>query len=504
MPDCDRVIVIMTDTQRTDMLGCYGNAHLKTPALDRLARGGIRFERAYTCQPVCGPARSALFTGTFPHSNGSWGNSMPLSENVRTLGQRLSDAGVRTGYVGKWHLDGGDYFGMGRCPAGWDPAYWYDMRNYLEELTPDERRRVRNVKNVGDPRITSELTFGHRCSDRAIDFISRNCDERYFLVVSYDEPHHPFICPEPYASMYKDYSFPLPKNVADTLESKPENQRAWAAEALNSDRTNLQIRWPEYFGCNSFIDAQIGRVLDAIDADAPDALVIYTSDHGEMLHSHRLWGKGAAMYDEIARIPLIARCPGVIPQQSVCAHPVSHIDLAPTVLEAMGVAVPKLLEGRSLAPTLRDPSVRTNDAIFVEFTRYEQNQDGFGGFQPIRCIFDGRYKLVINLLATDELYDLTVDPGEMENLIQSAEHYAVRDALHDRLLQWMNDTVDPFRGYCWERRPWRGDARPPSWPYTAKNRQREHEEYEPRQLFYHTGHPIEQAITEGDYPKPPL
>ena len=98
------VIVIMTDTQRTDMLGCYGNPDMKTPSLDRLAAQGIRFDRAYTCQPVCGPARSAMFTGTFPHSNGAWGNSMPLGDNVKTIGQRLRDNGIHTAYIGKWHL----------------------------------------------------------------------------------------------------------------------------------------------------------------------------------------------------------------------------------------------------------------------------------------------------------------------------------------------------------------------------------------------------------------
>lgn len=115
-----QIILIMTDTQRKDMLGCYGNAEIKTPNLDKLASEGLRFERAYTCSPVCGPARSALFTGTYPHTNGSWGNSMPLGANIKTVGQRLRDRGIHTAYIGKWHLDGSDYFGLGHCPDGWD------------------------------------------------------------------------------------------------------------------------------------------------------------------------------------------------------------------------------------------------------------------------------------------------------------------------------------------------------------------------------------------------
>ena len=126
-----QIILIMTDTQRWDMVNCYRETGLQTPCIDRLAAGGMKFNYAYTCQPVCGPARSAIFSGQFPHSNGVIANSVSFSDNVKTLGQRLSDNGFKTAYIGKWHLDGGDYFGNGRCPDGWDKNYWYDMRNFL-------------------------------------------------------------------------------------------------------------------------------------------------------------------------------------------------------------------------------------------------------------------------------------------------------------------------------------------------------------------------------------
>ena len=134
-----QVIFLMTDTTRKDMVGCYGYPKMKTPNLDRLAEEGIRYENAYTCQPVCGPARSAIFTGTFPHTNGMVTNSIALGDNVKTIGQRLYDHGIQCGYIGKWHLDGSDYFGNGRCPEGWDPEYWYDMKTYLNELTDEEK-----------------------------------------------------------------------------------------------------------------------------------------------------------------------------------------------------------------------------------------------------------------------------------------------------------------------------------------------------------------------------
>lgn len=131
-----QTVLLMTDATRWDMLGCYRRMGVTPPYLDELATSGMRFERAYTMQPVCAPARSALFTGTWPHTDGSWANNLAPGLDVPTLGQRLRDAGTDTAYIGKWHLDGTDCFGSGRCPDGWDPAYWYDMRTYLEELTP--------------------------------------------------------------------------------------------------------------------------------------------------------------------------------------------------------------------------------------------------------------------------------------------------------------------------------------------------------------------------------
>ena len=491
-----RIVLIMTDTQRTDMLGCYGNRDMRTPSLDRLAAEGVRFDRAYTCQPVCGPARSAIFTGTFPHSNQSWGNSMPLGANVKTLGQRLRDAGVPAAYIGKWHVDGGDYFGLGRAPDGWDPEAWYDMRCYLEELEPADRRDSRSFATMQRRGVTADFTYAHRASNRAISWLERHGGEpRFLLVLSYDEPHGPSVCPEPYASMYRDYVFPKSPNVWDSLAGKPEHQRVWAGDSLRVDKDALEIRAPALLGCNAFVDREIGRVLEAVERIAPDALVIYTSDHGDMLWSHSLHGKGPVVYDEITRVPLIVRCPGMVPPGAVSPHPASHIDLAPTIMEALGLPLPRLLEGKSMLRSFRDPSHRLNDVVHIEFSRYEIDHDSFGGFQPLRAAFDGRYKLCVNLLTSDELYDLEADPGEMTNLIASSEPEVrrVRDTLHDELLDWMNRTRDPFRGYYWERRSWRSDAREATWKHTGMTRQRENEEYEPRQLDYDTGLPMTEA-----------
>lgn len=481
-----QMVMIMTDSQRWDMVNCYRNTGLKTPNLDRLAAGGVRFERAYTCQPVCGPARAALFTGTWPHTNGSWTNNLPLGDGFKSVGQRLQTTGLYTAYIGKWHLDRSDYFGTGHCPDGWDPAYWYDMRCYLDELTPEDRLRSRKEKTIQEC-VPEEFTFGHRCSNRAIDFLNKHKDESFLLVISYDEPHGPYLCPKKYYDQYADYEFPLSPNVHDTLADKPEHHRTWAGERLHKDSREFRIHRPDYFGSNTFVDYEIGRVLDRIDQNCPGAAVVYTSDHGHMELSHRLVIKGPAMYDEITRIPFIVRMPYSAPSGAVCSHPISHIDMVPSILDYFGEPDPGVLDGKSLLETIRNPQVLPTAPIFMEFGRYELDHDGFGGFEPIRCVFDGRYKLAVNLLTSDELYDLQTDPCEMTNLIHDANHKTVRDGLHDRLLDWMNQTRDPFRGLHWHRRPWRTDAPAATWHYTGISRQRPIESGETTLLEYETG-----------------
>ena len=491
-----KIVLIMTDTQRTDMVSCYGS-DIATPSIDRIAENGIRFEKAYTTQPVCQPARAGIFTGQYPHSCGSWSNSMGISDNTHSVGERLENIGVHTAYIGKWHLDGGDYFGLGRAPKGWDPDYWYDMRNYIDELGNDaDRLRSRLSVSMDDEEgISEEFTYAHRCSNKAKEFLEKHGSEDFLLVVSYDEPHAPYLCPKKYSEMYRDFKFPMKENLLDTLEGKPDYQKAWAGSSRFADRENINIdflRW--YLGCNSFVDYEIGRVLDSIEEFAPDATVIYTSDHGDMLESHCLNGKGPAAYEEITHIPMVIGY-GNIEKGRVDTNPVSHINITPTILEMMGCEIPPVIDGKSLVPELEDGSVRVNDEIFIEFGRYEVDHDGFGGFQPLRAAFDGRYKLSVNLLDSDELYDLEEDPCEMNNLINDQKYSDIRDKLHNAILENMNNTRDPFRGYYWERRPWRKDASDATWRYTGMTRQRgESTVFEKGQLDYENGLPIKELV----------
>jgi uncharacterized sulfatase len=491
------IILIMTDTQATNVVGCYGRPELRTPNIDRLAETGTRFERAYTTCPVCTPARAGLFTGIYPHTSGAWTNNLPLGTNIHTMGEQFEGGGYRTGYIGKWHLDGHDYFGTGICPPGWDPEYWYDGRNYLDELTEDEirlwRQGLRTYDDLVEHDIRPEFTWAHCVSDRAVRFLETRDDRPFLLVVSYDEPHHPFTCPPEYVEPFLEYDYPLGPAAFDTLEDKPEHQREWAATTNLTPNPDGTVRSPMYLGCNSFVDAEIGRVIDAAHALSPDdTYIIFTSDHGEMLGAHRLTGKGAAMYDEITRVPLIVEQPDGAGAGVVLPGPVSHIDLLPTFLAWARLLVPPILEGESLTALLAGEH-EPERCAFIEFNRYEIEHDSFGGFQPVRCIVDGRYKLVVNLMTSDELYDLETDPAEVVNLIEAPAYAEIRDGLHDRLIGWMYAKRDPFRGYYWERRPWR-DARRLAWK--GLFRPRPDDGYAPPVRDYDTGLPTQGVKVE--------
>lgn len=474
----------MTDSARQDMYSCYNPRHPKTEGIDSIAETGTKFTQGYTCQPVCGPARSAIFTGLYPHSNGMVANSMQLGANVKNAGQWLTPKGVECAYIGKWHLDGGDYFGYGKCPDGYNPEYWYDMRNFLDELTPEERVRSRKamVFHKEDPK--EEDTYAHRCTDRALAFIEAYRDKDFFLTLSMDEPHDPYICPKRFVRSYKKYKMKRTPNIKASLQGKPAHQKVWAKEYKGLPFYIARKNMRYLFACNGFCDYEVERVLGKVRELGLEPMFIYTSDHGDMLLSHGIIGKGCVMYQEITRIPFLISGGGFAVGEN--STPVSHIDLLPTVMRHLGVPVPAMLQGTPI----QDLPVHAKRDVFMEFTRYEVDHDGFMGYQPIRCIFDGRYKLVINLLTEDELYDLETDPYEKKNLILNPDTAEVRDSLHDRLLNQMNETRDVYRGYYWATRPWRKEKKA-SFKGDGFTRQLVEEDF--TQLDYSTGLPMESG-----------
>ena len=483
-------LFIMTDTQATNMVGCYSGKPLNTNHIDKLAEEGIRFNSAYTCSPVCTPARAGLFTGIYANQSGPWTNNVAPGKNISTMGRYFQDAGYHTCYIGKWHLDGHDYFGTGVCPPEWDNNYWYDGANYLAELTDEEiglwRNGLNSVEDLQEHQIDETFTWAHRISNRAVDFLGKEHDEPFLMVVSYDEPHHPFTCPVEYLEKYQDFYYELGEKGRDTLEGKPEHHRLWAQAMPSPAGEDARYHHPMYFACNDFVDDQIGRVIDALTPEQREnTWVIYTSDHGEMMGAHKLISKGAAMYDDITRIPLIMRPPHGAPKQ--VETPVSHIDLLPTMMALAGIDKPDILPGENIL------KANPERGVMVEFNRYEIEHDSFGGFIPVRCWVEDRWKLVLNLFTSDELYDRHNDPDELHNLIENADYAKVRDGLHDKLLDYMDKIRDPFRTYQWSMRPWRVQAAP---RWMGAFRPRPEDGYSPVVRDYDTGLPTQGVKVE--------
>ncbi len=472
------VVLIMTDQQRWDMLGCYGTEWMHTPNLDRLAAEGCRFNAAYTTQPVCTPARAALFTGMYPASSGAPANQLSPHRHVAMLGDILTAQGVAAGYVGKWHLCGpeGKYYGNGKCEGGFDPEYWYDGRRFIEDVGEEGFAKWR--KGEG---LTDEDCWGTRVADRAVRFIreKRDPDRPFFLVASFDEPHGPSSAPDRFYDLYRNTTRPWQENMADRLEGKPGVQKAFEIGQgkrghvpQGTDPNNS----PRYYGCTSFVDEQIGRVVEAVDRYCgDDTAVIFTTDHGDHAGAHGLLAKGPTMYEEIIRTPLLIRAPGVVNPGGVSDSLISHIHLPPTICGLLGVDPHEQFQGIDAAPLLGDPAAEITDAVFLEYHRFGLPHSHYWGCVPIRCIRTSRYKLVINMLDTDELYDLAADPGEITNRIDDPALAEIRTDLHDRLLAWQEQRLDPMRGLGWYRRPWRPDHEPDprpaqGWPNANRSR----------------------------------
>ena len=289
-----------------------------------------------------------------------------------------------------------------------------------------------------------------------------------------------------YLEKYADFYYELGEKSQDDLANKPEHHRLWAQAMPSPVGDDGLYHHPLYFACNDFVDDQIGRVINALTPEQREnTWVIYTSDHGEMLGAHKLISKGAAMYDDITRIPLIIRSPQGERRQ--VDTPVSHIDLLPTMMALADIEKPEILPGENIL------AVKEPRGVMVEFNRYEIEHDSFGGFIPVRCWVTDDFKLVLNLFTSDELYDRRNDPNEMHNLIDDIHFADVRSKMHDALLDYMDKIRDPFRSYQWNLRPWRKDAQP---RWMGAFRPRPQDGYSPVVRDYDTGLPTQGVKVE--------
>lgn len=423
------VVVVLSDQQRPDSCGVFGQRLPVTPRLDALAANGVAFDEAFTVQPVCGPARAALQTGLYPTRTQCWRNGIALPPDADTMAQRLSSAGYQTGYIGKWHL--ASNYGR-NLPLDRPPA-----RFGKRAVPPERRGGYRDVWVAADAlEHTSGATSGHvfdedgkeitlegfrvdALTDIAIDRLDRFSNDRpYFMFVSFLEPHHQnnryrTIGPKGWARRFRDFE-------------RPGDLPAW--------RGDWRWNYAEYLACCASIDANLGRLVDAIDArgQLDNTLLVFTSDHGSHFRTRNLEYKRSP-HDASIRVPLVLAGPGFRggTRRSDMA---TNLDLLPTVLSAAGAPADDRLDGRPLqspdgAPA--DVLVQISESQIGRALRTATHT--VAAKAPTRNLLAGHLRPDAERYVATHLYDNVNDPHQRTNLIGDRSAREVRDRLVDRL-----------------------------------------------------------------------
>lgn len=454
------IVFVLADDHAAHAIGAYGSRSARTPHIDRLAAEGLRFTNAFCGNAICAPARATLLTGRHSHSHGVVDNAAVFDRSLPTFPTALQQAGYQTALVGKWHLKSD--------PAGF--GYWEVFPDQGQYYDPEFRSAAGSRKLEG---YASEIV-----TDLALDWLdARDPAQPFLLCLHHKAPHRSWEpgpkelalyrderLPEP-ETLFDDYTsrasgaaaqemtvarhlsdydlklgHPVPARAADLAEWRAtydaENASLLAAPLDGADRTrwNFQRYLKDYLRCVASVDTSVGRVLDWLDTHglADDTLVIYASDQGFFLGEHG-WYDKRWMYEEALRFPLILRWPGVIAPGTVDEHLVSGIDVAPTLCElAQAPALPGT-QGTSLAPLLGStPPAAWRDAIYYRYFEYPEPHR----VEPHLGVRTLNEKLIeFPRLGTTEFYDLTSDPHELHNLVDSPEHSARVARLRQRLAE---------------------------------------------------------------------
>ena len=462
------LLFLYADEQAYDTLSCYGNGWIEMPNLNALAGESTVFDRAYITQPVCTPSRSTLLTGQWPHTNGCVANNIPLGARTRCLPEILPGGSYVTGHFGKWHL--GDeifrqhgfdewsnyednyieYYGEGR-----ERTARSDYHHYLvgKGFTPD-----RMEKNLFSREATARLPEDHGkpsyIAGRAADFIRRHAAHPFALYVNFLEPHMPFFGPRD--GQYDPGSIPLPPNLeafaGNDMPEKYERKstdppQCWIPEYPVRSEEGWRALRARYYGLCSLIDTHIGRILQTLRDTGhwDDTVIVFTSDHGDMMGAHGQTAKGV-MYEEAIRVPLLVKLPGQRVMKRV-EGPMSHIDLMPTILDLMGFDVPDDLQGRSLKRIMESAGPRLGDDVFLEW--HNSGPDGSAGVEgehePERAIVTAdSWKFVWEAGGKHILFDLNRDPKETVNLYGREEHGRLVESCMGRIRDWQARTGDPL------------------------------------------------------------
>ncbi|HDS74929.1 MAG TPA: hypothetical protein ENN56_05230 [Firmicutes bacterium] len=489
-PDRPNLLFIFTDEQRFDTLAAYGNSRIDMPNLNRLAERSTVFERTYDTQPVCTPARSSIMTGLTPHTNGCVRNNIPLDLNVPTIAEMVPTDGTDgyfTAYHGKWHL-GDEIFAQhgfrewisiedmyrSHYREGRDRTLRSDYHHWLVErgIEPEDGSTFTRYETA---KLAEEFSKPAFLAENATRFFrERSGDGKPFLLyVNFLEPHTPFFGPR--NNQYPPEDVLIPPNFGNPPNAKqPLRQRINARQLLEEGHSDLPLvteaDWRKiiarYWGLCSQVDTHVGRILDALAETGLDesTIVVFTSDHGEMMGSHRLMPK-TMMFEESSRIPMLVHLPGQTEQHRVTT-PVSQIDLVPTLLDLLNQPKPDHLEGESLADVIRLRKDGTEHRdVFIEWNGrnlgarvpevkeadlrpYERE---LGTPQEIARTRAAHQRTVVtpdgwkfswDEFGEHELYHLSEDPYETQNLAHDTAARGTMRELAERIKNWQKRTGD--------------------------------------------------------------
>ncbi|MEW6302917.1 MAG: sulfatase [Verrucomicrobiota bacterium] len=413
------ILFLMPDQMRGMDMGCMGNREVKTPNLDRLAAEGILFRNTFANSPVCCPARAILLTGMYTHKNGMIANDLRLRESHVTIAELLGDAGYRTGFIGKWHLDGGP-----RHPGFVPPGPRRQGFQFWAASECSHQHFKQMYFRDDDTPIIAQKFEAEEWTDVAIEFLKAKSEKPFFLMIQMGPPHDPYGAPEKYMKMYD----------AEKLTMRPN----WKEGVRNAGRKELAA----YYAAITAIDDQVARLVQTLkDAGQDENTVIFvTSDHGDMLGSHgaRLKRKP---WEESIRVPGILRYPAKVKGGRVEDTLVSHVDLAPTFLGLCGMKPPAFMQGTDLSDFVLGKTRRAPDSVFFQiFVPF----DGDGTPFPWRGVRTGRYMYARTEKEPWVLYDLQSDPYELKNLATDPASAKVRAELEAKLTDWMRRTGDAW------------------------------------------------------------
>ena len=417
-------MLVFADQMRSQAMGCAGNAQVHTPNLDGLAGEGVMLRRAYSNAPVCTPARGSLLTGCWPLTHRAFLNDVPIRTDLLSLGTVFRDAGHATGYVGKWHLDGcprdkftppgprrlgfDDFWAVHNCTHAYMDSFYY--------ADTDERIPIEGY----EPEAQTEL---------ALSFIDKHKDRPFCLTVSWGTPHNPYeLVPDRFKRMYPPEKIHLRPNV-------PEEEADLAREELAG-----------YYAHVTALDEYLGRILARLDEHglADDTLVVFTSDHGDMLHSNSCRYKQQP-FEESISIPLIVRKPGLIPAGVVRDGLIGIVDLLPTMLGLAGVPVPSVTEGVDLSAMVTAGAAGLDEVLIGDCCAIDEASRV--GVTEWRGLRDRRYTYARDLRGPWVLYDNEADPFQMKNLIDDPQHAELQQRLDDRVREQFDQIDAPLLGW---------------------------------------------------------